>query len=81
MPEDTFKEDTPGQSPPNVSGQAEKTFFDTERARHEHKMRQLDLGWIGAPFGGGAEKSGNIAIVTIVCCLAVSLLIALRVDY
>lgn len=76
MPEATFQEDVPGQSPLNVSGEAEKTWFDTERAGHEHKMRQLELGWIGRPFGGGAEKSANIAIVTIILCLGISWIIA-----
>jgi hypothetical protein len=76
----SLTEDAPGSQSSPISGAAEKEFFNMDQASHEHKMRQLELGWIGRPFGGGAEKAGNIAILTIGICLTVSLVIACRAD-
>ena len=38
------------------------------------------MGWLGRPFGGGADKQANIAIFVIVVCLCVAALVFWRVD-
>jgi hypothetical protein len=79
MPENDLKEDILGPSPPNVSGTAEKAFFDSDRAAHEHNMRKLELGYVGLIFGGGSEKSGNIALITIIIVFLLLLFIFYRI--
>lgn len=75
-----LQEDTPGASPGGVTGDKEAHFFDQERARHAFRMRKLEIGWVGWPFGGGAEKSANIAMLTIFICLAIAGAICYHVD-
>lgn len=75
-----LQEDKLSGSPPGVSGVAEQQFFDADRASHEYKMRGLEIGWIGRPFGGGAEKSSNIAMLTIFICLFVAALLCYHYD-
>ena len=43
-------------------------------------MRKLEIGWIGYPFGGGAEKANNVAMLTIFLCLAIAVGVCWRAD-
>ena len=62
-----FKEDDPGDSPPGVDGDLEKTFFNAEKGAHDQQMRKIELGLIGCWLGG--ERNAPISIA-LVCILA-----------
>lgn len=62
-------EDTPGQSPPEVSGNREAAFFDKNAALHKHAMRKLELGWIGRIIGDSSSTPTHIAFLALVAGL------------
>src|ERR1700704_5491449 len=41
---------------------------EAEALAHEQEYFRKELGWLGKPFGGRAEKPGNISALVIVFC-------------
>jgi len=49
----------------SLSGKNEEALF-----AHERERFKKELGWLGMPFGGRAEKPGNISALVVVLCFA-----------
>ncbi len=58
-----FKNDEPGDSPPGISGDLERNFFNAARGDHDHKMRKLELGLVGKLLGGERNAPTHVAAV------------------
>lgn len=66
-----FKPDEPGASPPGITGDLEKNFFNAARGDHDHKMRVLELGLIGRLLGGEKNSAIHVAaIISVIGALA-----------
>lgn len=59
-----LREDTGGQSPPDVSGKLEATAFDQAAASHSLAQSRLEFGMFGV-FGNAQSAPNHIAFVTL----------------
>ena len=48
---------------------------EAEALAHEQEYFRKELGWLGKPFGGRAEKPGNISALVIVLCFVAMFII------
>ena len=76
----TAKADTPGESPPRVSGKRETSYFDKNAAQHERAMAEMQLGYIGKIIGGPATVATLAALMVIAGCFLIMLIAVWKED-
>ena len=74
-----MREDQPGDSP-RATGAEELAFFNAT-AQSQQEMHRMNLGWVGRFLGGGPEKAGNIAALTIAAAILLLAVVAIRIDW
>lgn len=65
------REDSPGVSPPRVSGKREQRYFDVDAALHEREILKMELGWLGRFLGGPSSVATFAALVIVIGSIVV----------